>query len=66
MFAPSYRDDRAPLGEWHVTGQVFPAGWFPHGDINEDFAFLTVHGDVSYSSPFGAVLHRLYAATGWR
>ena len=46
MFAPSYSDDRAPFGEWHVTGQVFPAGWFPHRDINEDFAFLTVHGDV--------------------
>jgi hypothetical protein len=60
MFAPSYGDDDAPFGEWHVTGQVFPAGWFPHRDINEDFAFLTVHGDVQartgaerlgYSSP---------------
>jgi hypothetical protein len=63
MFAPSYHDERAPFGEWHVTGQVFPAGWFPHGDLNEDFAFLTVHGDVQaragaerlgYSSPVPA------------
>ena len=63
MFAPSYHDERAPFGEWHVTGQVFPAGWFPHGDVNEDFAFLTVHGDVQaragaerlgYSSPVPA------------
>jgi hypothetical protein len=46
MFAPSYHDKRAPFGEWHVTGQVFPAGWFPHRDVNEDFAFLIVHGDV--------------------
>lgn len=60
MFAPSYHDKRAPLGEWHVTGQVFPAGWFPYGNVNEDFAFLTVRGDVEartgaerlgYSSP---------------
>jgi hypothetical protein len=46
MFAPNYHDHRAPLGEWHVTAQVFPPGWFPYGDENEDFAFLTVSGDV--------------------
>jgi hypothetical protein len=60
MFAPYYSDKHAPFGEWHVTGQVFPPGWRPYGDINEDFAFLTVHGDVQaragaerlgYSSP---------------
>lgn len=60
MFAPSYFHGRAPFGEWRVTGQAFPPGWFPHGDINEDFAFLTVRGDVQaragaerlgYSSP---------------
>ncbi len=60
MFAPSYTHKHAPFGEWHVTGQVFPAGWFPYGNINEDFAFLTVRGDVQaragadrlgYSSP---------------
>jgi hypothetical protein len=50
MFAPSYDDERAPFGEWHVTGQVFPHGWFPHRDINEDFAFLTVRGDVQARS----------------
>jgi hypothetical protein len=46
MFAPDYYDDSAPLGEWQVTGQVFPPGWFPHRNINQDFAFLTVRGDV--------------------
>jgi hypothetical protein len=46
MFAPYYHDDRAPLGEWRVTGQVFPPGWFPHRNINQDFAFLTVRGDL--------------------
>jgi hypothetical protein len=60
MFAPYYAHKNAPLGEWHVTGQVFPPGWRPYGNINEDFAFLTVHGDVQaragaerlgYSSP---------------
>jgi hypothetical protein len=45
-FAPGYRDHRAPLGEWRVTGQAFAPGWFPHGNVNLDFAFLTVRGDV--------------------
>jgi hypothetical protein len=45
MFAPYYYDESAPLGEWQVTGQVFPPGW-RHGNINQDFAFLTVRGDV--------------------
>jgi hypothetical protein len=60
MFAPYYTHEHAPFGEWRVTGQVFPPGWLPYGNINEDFAFLTVHGDVQaragaerlgYSSP---------------
>jgi hypothetical protein len=47
MFAPYYYDESAPLGEWQVTGhQVFPPGWFPYGNINQDFAFLTMRGDV--------------------
>jgi hypothetical protein len=46
MFAPYYYDHSAPLGEWRVTGQVFPPGWFPYGNINQDFAFLIVRGDV--------------------
>jgi hypothetical protein len=46
MFAPYYHDASAPLGEWQVTGQVFPPGWFPYGNINQDFAFLIVRGDV--------------------
>jgi hypothetical protein len=46
MFAPYYHDKKAPLGEWQVTGQVFPPGWFPYGNINQDFALLTVQGDV--------------------
>jgi hypothetical protein len=46
MFAPYYYGDSAPLGEWQVTGQVFPPGWFPYGNINQDFAFLAVRGDV--------------------
>jgi hypothetical protein len=46
MFVPDYAHKRAPFGEWRVTGQVFPSGWFPYGNINEDFAFLTVRGDV--------------------
>jgi hypothetical protein len=46
MFAPYYHDHQAPLGEWRVTGQVFPLGWQLSANVNEDFAFLTVSGDV--------------------
>jgi hypothetical protein len=30
-------------GNWR---QVFPPGWFPYGNIKQDFGFLTVRGDV--------------------
>ncbi len=47
-FVPGYRgsSDQAPSGVWRVTAQTFPPHWFPGGNINLDFAFLTVHGDV--------------------
>jgi hypothetical protein len=74
MFAPNYHDGRAPFGEWHVSSQVFPAGWFPHRNVNQDFAFLTVRGDVQaragaerlgYSSPVPAsVFVEAYSLTG--
>ena len=74
MFAPSYYDGIAPLGEWHVTGQVFAPRWFPFGDVNQDFAFLTVHGDVQtragseklgYSAPVPpSVRLEAYSLTG--
>jgi hypothetical protein len=64
-FAPAYRDRRAPLGTWRVTGQAFAPGWLPRRDVNLDFAFLTVRGDVQaragaeaigYSSPVPALV----------
>jgi hypothetical protein len=74
MFAPNFYNGRAPFGEWHVTDQVFPVGWFPHRNVNQDFAFLTVRGDVQaragaetlgYSSPLPAsVLVEAYSLTG--
>jgi hypothetical protein len=74
MFAPYYGGRRAPLGEWHVTGQVFPPGWRPYGNENEDFAFLIVSGDVQaragaerlgFSWPVPAqVLVEAYSFTG--
>lgn len=45
-FAPFYHAGIKPFGVWRVTGQVFAPGWFPGGDPNADFAFLTVHGNV--------------------
>jgi V8-like Glu-specific endopeptidase len=47
-FIPDYRGPSGhyPYGMWHVTAQRFPPGWYPGGNINRDFAFLTVKGDV--------------------
>jgi hypothetical protein len=65
LFAPYYHDHDAPLGEWRVTGQAFAPGWFPHENVNLDFAFLTVRGDVQaragaeaigYSAPVPAMV----------
>jgi Trypsin len=74
MFAPYYHGGRAPLGEWHVTSQVFPPGWQPYGNENEDFAFMTVRGDVQaragaerlgFSSPVPAQVRvEAYSLTG--
>jgi hypothetical protein len=74
MLAPYYCDESAPLGEWQVTGQVFPPGWGPFlTDISRQSGLGTIvgviggyqHGgsasSMSYSSPFGGVLHKLYA-----
>jgi hypothetical protein len=57
-----------------VTGQVFAPRWFPFGDVNQDFAFLTVHGDVQaragseklgYSAPVPpSVRLEAYSLTG--
>jgi hypothetical protein len=47
-FVPGYHSGshHYPSGVWRVTAQAFPPHWFPGGNINLDFAFLTVHGDV--------------------
>jgi hypothetical protein len=45
-FAPFYHNGTAPFGNWRVTSQVFAPHWFPGGDPNSDFAFLTVSGNV--------------------
>jgi hypothetical protein len=49
IFAPAYFRGRAPLGTWEVIRQIVPPGWFPrhaYSDVNIDFAFLIVRGDV--------------------
>ena len=62
-FAPFYHAGISPFGNWRVTGQVFAPRWYPGGDPNADFAFLTVNGNVQaragaeqlrLSSPFPA------------
>jgi hypothetical protein len=53
-----------PLGEWQVTGQVFPPGWFRYGDISQDLAFLIVRGEArarARADGLGSV-----RAPGWR
>jgi hypothetical protein len=46
VFIPYFHNGSEPFGEYPVTSQSFPAGWFPGGDISRDYAFLTVRGDV--------------------
>jgi hypothetical protein len=59
LFAPGFYNGAVQFGEWKVTSQFFEPGWFG-GNVNRDFAFLTVRGDVQaragaeklgYSSP---------------
>jgi hypothetical protein len=47
-FIPGYREGarRYPHGLWRVARQTFGTRWFPLGDVNADFAFITVSGDV--------------------
>ncbi len=45
MFAPGFYRGVAKFGEWKVTRQFFAPGWYG-GNVNRDFAFLTVQGDV--------------------
>jgi hypothetical protein len=46
VFIPYFHDGAEPFGEYPVTSQSFPPGWFPGGSIARDYAFLTVKGDV--------------------
>lgn len=46
IFIPYYHDGTSPFGQYEITAQSFPAGWFPGGNITRDYAFLTVNGDV--------------------
>jgi hypothetical protein len=46
VFIPYYHDGTSPFGEYRVTSQAFPRHWFPGGDVRQDYAFLTVGGNV--------------------
>ncbi|KOV74134.1 hypothetical protein ADL01_18045 [Streptomyces sp. NRRL WC-3618] len=42
VFAPGYRDGRAPYGLWRITKTVVPAAWSDRADEDSDFAFAVV------------------------
>ncbi|MEV6583038.1 trypsin-like serine protease [Streptomyces sp. NPDC051582] len=42
VFAPGYRDGKAPYGVWKLTGVSLAPGWTDGRDPDEDVAFATV------------------------
>ncbi|MFD7909227.1 trypsin-like serine peptidase [Streptomyces sp. NPDC059752] len=42
VFAPGYRDGKAPYGFWKVTGTYIAPGWTDGQDPDDDVAFATV------------------------
>ncbi|WP_159045830.1 trypsin-like serine peptidase [Streptomyces sp. WM6372] len=42
VFAPGYRDGKAPYGVWKLTGVSIAPGWTDGKDPDEDVAFATV------------------------
>lgn len=42
LFAPGYRDGRAPYGVWKVRKRYLPDGWAKDQDEDSDLAFATV------------------------
>lgn len=42
VFAPGYRDGRAPYGLWKLTGAYLAPGWTDGADPDDDIAFATV------------------------
>ncbi|MFF8267036.1 trypsin-like serine peptidase [Streptomyces sp. NPDC016562] len=45
VFAPGYRDGRAPYGVWRITGVHVATGWTDGADPDADIAFATVTPD---------------------
>ncbi|MGW2582065.1 trypsin-like serine peptidase [Streptomyces virginiae] len=42
LFAPGYRDGKAPYGFWKLTGAYLAPGWTDGQDPDDDIAFATV------------------------
>lgn len=42
VFAPGYRDGKAPYGAWKLTGEYVAPGWTDGRDPDQDIAFATV------------------------
>ncbi|WP_406092506.1 trypsin-like serine peptidase [Kitasatospora purpeofusca] len=47
VFAPGYRDGKAPYGTWRVTAVHTTTGWSHNGDQDEDFAVLETAADAT-------------------
>ncbi len=56
VFAPGYRDGRAPYGLWRVTKTFVPGAWSDRSDEDSDFAFAVVasKGGVDLEDVVGA------------
>ncbi|MEU6476356.1 trypsin-like peptidase domain-containing protein [Streptomyces sp. NPDC047017] len=66
VFAPGYRDGRAPYGLWKVQRRFLPTGWTKEQDEDSDlgFAVVTPLGGKSIEDVVGANRFVAGAATG--
>jgi hypothetical protein len=66
VFAPGYRNGRAPYGLWRVTKTFVPTAWSDRADEDSDFAFAVVasKGGQDLEDAVGANVFATGRATG--
>ncbi|NEA67970.1 serine protease [Streptomyces sp. SID12488] len=66
VFAPGYRNGRAPYGLWRVTKTYVPGAWSDRSDEDSDFAFAVVasKGGQDLEDAVGANVFATGRATG--
>ncbi|GAA3863322.1 hypothetical protein GCM10023084_15760 [Streptomyces lacrimifluminis] len=66
VFAPGYRDGRAPYGLWRVSKTFVPGAWSDRSDEDSDFAFAVVasKGGRDLEDAVGANVFATGRATG--